>query len=304
MSGQSLFVSRMVATPALPLFVGYFGPTVVGYGVTLIAASSTASDRALGVGSAVVALLVAVYPLSRVARPISEQPFTARDVDGSTFSRFGALWVAPLSNGIAVTREAEHEAFAPFYDGARRLTSAVGRCFYFVEFGLSSLLAALTSWNWSNGDTCFAAVCVAVLCWLFVASLVIVWPHRTRIDTWFALLVAATQALMATAVARSTSDASALPFAGWTVVVMSGLFFTQAVVQAAWAVRLYIRRGRRAAHTAATINGAAPLLVVAAAPLSPLPSGTSVQGPAASLSAVHPAQPLANPLLQQSVGRI
>jgi hypothetical protein len=250
---------------AAPIWLAYFSPTISGYAAMLLVAragDADAVDKAIGV----VAMAVVLATLASVAFTTHVQ--VPRHVTMGQCDKDGAEDVTKpcFVNRAQPVSTAFTECFGAWFDGARDIATTMPRAYVFIDLFVavaSAFLAALEPGN--------VAVCHGVSALLVVLAVAYLWyfgfvrPFRSRLETAFSLINGLLQLALSAVltIAVFKGDRSLMPVAGWCIVLLSMMFFGQAVMLAAWAVLKSHVRCAAPSDTAGdkTADAEAPLLV-------------------------------------------
>jgi hypothetical protein len=245
---------------AAPIWLAYFSPTISGYAAMLLVAragDADAVDKAVGV----VSMAVVLATLASVAFTAHVQ--VPRHVTVGQSDKDGADEVTKpcFVNRAQPESTAFTECFGAWFDGARDIATTMPRAYVFIDLFVAVASAFLTALDPGN-----VAVCHAVSAVLVVLAVAYLWyfgfvrPFRSRLETAFSVINGLLQLALAGVLTIMVfkGDTSLMPVAGWCIVLLSLMFFGQAVTLTAWAV---LKSHVRCAAPSDTTGAKAPLLV-------------------------------------------
>jgi hypothetical protein len=250
---------------AAPIWLAYFSPTISGYAAMLLVAragDADAVDKAVGV----VSMAVVLATLASVAFTTHVQ--VPRHVTMGQSDKDGADEVTKpcFVNRAQPASTAFTECFGAWFDGARDIATTMPRAYVFIDLFVAVASAFLAALDPGNAAVCHGVSAVLVV--LAVAYLLyfgFVRPFRSRLETAFSMINGLLQLALAAVLAIMVfkGDTSLMPVAGWCIVLLSLMFFGQAVTLAAWAVLKSHVRCAAPSDTAGdkTADAEAPLLV-------------------------------------------
>jgi hypothetical protein len=249
---------------AAPIWLAYFSPTISGYAAMLLVAragDADAVDKAVGV----VAMAVVLATLASVAFTTHVQ--VPRHVTmGQSDNGADEVTKPCFVNRAQPASTAFTECFGAWFDGARDIATTMPRAYVFIDLFVAVASAFLAALDPGNVAVCHGVSAVLVV--LAVAYLLyfgFVRPFRSRLETAFSMINGLLQLALAAvlAIAVFKGDTSLMPVAGWCIVLLSLMFFGQAVTLAAWAVLKSHVRCAAPSDTAGdkTADAEAPLLV-------------------------------------------